>query len=453
MDREAMQERFGIIGTSHGVKQALDRVRLVAATEITVLIQGESGVGKELFAQALHEMSRRRHKRMLVMNCGAMPEGLIESELFGNEKGAYTGAVERRQGYFEEADGSTIFLDEIGEMPLNAQVRLLRVLETGEFSRVGSSVVLKSDVRILAATNKDLGKEVEAGRFREDLYYRLSTVLLHVPPLRERREDILPIFDFFQHRFTQKYNTSAPRMESSARDLLTRYRWPGNIRELRNVAEQTVVLLRGSAISEEDIRPYLRGVSAGGSGVGLIPIGSGQGPSEDPANARERELIYRILVELRVEVRELKEQIALLVAAGRSSVSTDPTAVRDPSRLLVLHEDPPSHSDFIEEAPYEFESPGEFESSSKYESSRKFESPRGFESPGKPEIADSKASHSLISLDGDLPTLEFAERTLILTALERFEGNRRQTAESLGISERTLYRKLKDIEASETETA
>lgn len=436
MDRQSMQERFGIIGTSHGVKQALDRVRLVAGTEITVLIQGESGVGKELFAQALHEMSRRRHKRMLVMNCGAMPEGLIESELFGNEKGAYTGAVERRQGYFEEADGSTIFLDEIGEMPLNAQVRLLRVLETGEFSRVGSSVVLKSDVRVIAATNKDLGKEVEAGRFREDLYYRLSTVLLHVPPLRERREDILPIFDHFQHRFTQKYNTSAPRMEANARDLLTRYRWPGNIRELRNVAEQTVVLLRGNAISEEDIRPYLRGVSVGGSGVGLVSIGGGTSSAEEPASARERELIYRILVELRVEVRELKEQIALLVAAGRTAkASTETQIVRDPSRLLVVHDEPSNHTDFIEEAPYEFESPGELESQ------------------GEGEAAAPNPSNNLISLDGDLPTLEFAERTLILTALQRYEGNRRLTAESLGISERTLYRKLKDIEASETATA
>jgi DNA-binding NtrC family response regulator len=429
MDRQAMQERFGIIGTSAGMRQALDRVRLVAGTDITVLIQGESGVGKELFAQALHEMSRRRHKQMLVMNCGAMPEGLIESELFGNEKGAYTGAVERRQGYFEEADGSSIFLDEIGEMPLKAQVRLLRVLETGEFSRVGSSTLLRSDVRVIAATNKDLGKEVEAGRFREDLYYRLSTVLLHVPPLRDRREDILPIFDHFQHRFTQKYNSSAPRMDSSARDLLIRYRWPGNIRELRNVAEQTVVLLRGNDISEEDIRPYLRGVTAGGTGVGLVSIGSGSGSNDESAIARERELIYRILVELRVEVREMKEQIAQLVAASRNTGSTETKVVSDPSRLLAMRDQSQNHDDFIEEAPYEFASPSDSD-----------------------EARNSELG-PLISLDGDLPTLEYAERTLILTALKRFEGNRRQTAESLGISERTLYRKLKDIEATEKATA
>ena len=248
MDRQSMQERFGIIGASSGVRNALDRVRLVASTEITVLIQGESGTGKELFAQALHETSGRRHRKMQVMNCGAIPEGLIESELFGAEKGAYTGAVERRQGYFEEADGSTIFLDEIGEMPLTAQVRLLRVLETGEFSRVGSTAILKSDVRVVAATNKDLAREVEAGRFREDLYYRLSTVILHVPPLRDRREDILPIFEHFQHRFSQQYNTSGRRLDLNAREMLMRYRWPGNIRELRNVAEQTVVLRTGDTI-------------------------------------------------------------------------------------------------------------------------------------------------------------------------------------------------------------
>ena len=422
MDRQSMQERFGIIGTSAGVKHALDRVRLVASTDITVLIQGESGVGKELFAQALHETSRRRHKQMLVMNCGAMPEGLIESELFGNEKGAYTGAVEKRQGYFEEADGSTIFLDEIGEMPLSAQVRLLRVLETGEFNRVGSSTVMRSDVRVIAATNKELGKEVEAGRFREDLYYRLSTVILTVPPLRERREDILPIFNHFQHRFSQKYNSSAPLLDTGARELLVRYRWPGNIRELRNVAEQTVVLLRGDGISEEDIRPYLRGVSSGGSGMGLIPLGSGSSRSTDePAGARERELIYRVLLELRVEVREIKEQIAKLGGGTtRTGAPAETPSVHDPGRLLVMHDDDPGNANFIEEAPYEFEA-----------------------------SSDEDSIESQRAADAELPTLEDSERTLILSALKRFEGNRRQTAESLGISERTLYRKLKDIEAAE----
>lgn len=412
MDRQAMQERFGIVGQSAGVRQALDRVRMVAATEITVLVQGESGVGKELFAQAIHETSRRRHKPLLIMNCGAIPEGLIESELFGAEKGAYTGAVERRIGYFEEADGGSIFLDEIGEMPLTAQVRLLRVLETGEFSRVGSTNILKSDVRVIAATNKDLAREVEAGRFREDLYYRLSTVILNVPPLRDRREDILPIFEHFQYRFGQRYNSSPPDLDYSAKELLLRYRWPGNIRELRNVAEQTVVLMRGASISAEDLQPYLRGVNSPGGGLGLVPSGHRSPHEEDGTGARERELIYRALIELRGEVKELKEQISLLVNAARTNAP-----VSDPGRMLVVHEDRTPHSPYIEDAPFEFD--------------------------GEPDEVSSLIEEP--SPTG-LPTLEDAERTLILSALKRFDNNRRQTAEALGISERTLYRKLKDIE-------
>ncbi len=424
MDRQALQERFGIVGQSSGIRQALDRVRQVAATEITVLIQGESGVGKELFAQAIHELSARRHNPMLIMNCGAIPEGLIESELFGAEKGAYTGAVERRIGYFEEADGGTIFLDEIGEMPLTAQVRLLRVLETGEFSRVGSTNIMRSDVRVVAATNKDLAVEVEAGRFREDLYYRLSTVILHVPPLRERREDILPIFEHFQHRFGQRYNSSAPDLDLSAKELLLRYRWPGNIRELRNVAEQTVVLLRGSSVSAEDLRPYLRGVNSPGGGLGLVPLG-GKGAAEEEGGARERELIYRALLELRGEVKELKDQIAPLVAAARGSAP-----LQDPGRLLVMHDDDMHRSEisrpdepFIEDAPYEFDA--------------------------DPDDVSSLIEEDVAEGNEMLPTLEDAERHLILTALKRFDNNRRQTAEALGISERTLYRKIKDIEEAE----
>lgn len=425
-----MQERFGIIGGSSGVRQALDRVRQVAGTEITVLVEGESGVGKELFAQAIHEMSARRHKSMLIMNCGAIPEGLIESELFGAEKGAYTGAVERRIGYFEEADGGSIFLDEIGEMPLTAQVRLLRVLETGEFSRVGSTTNQKSDVRVIAATNKDLAREVEAGRFREDLYYRLSTVILHVPPLRDRRDDILPIFEHFQHRFAQQYNSSAPRLDLSAKEMLLRYRWPGNIRELRNVAEQSVVLLRGDSVSSEDLRQFLRGVTAGGGGMGLVPLGA-VGSAEEPAGARERELIYRTLLEMRGEVKELKEQIAALVATARSSGS-GPT-VQDPGRLLVMHEDHPRSEPFIEEAPYEFESGAD---------------QSGYSSRIEDDlIRDEVRGREVVA---EMQTLEEAERTLILSALKRFENNRRQTAEALGISERTLYRKLKEIEAAES---
>jgi DNA-binding NtrC family response regulator len=265
---------------------------------------------------------------------------------------------------------------------------------------------------VIAAPNKDLAREVEAGRFREDLYYRLSTVILHVPPLRDRREDILPIFEHFQYRFGQRYNSSPPDLDYSAKELLLRYRWPGNIRELRNVAEQTVVLLRGASISAEDLQPYLRGVNSPGGGLGLVPSGHRSSHEEDVTGARERELIYRALIELRGEVKELKEQISLLVNAARTNAP-----VSDPGRMLVVHEDRTPPNPYIEDAPFEFDAePDDLASL--------------IEDPAAPE----------------LPTLEDAERTLILSALKRFDNNRRQTAEALGISERTLYRKLKDIE-------
>jgi len=421
MDRASVQERFGIIGSSDALRHALERVRQVAGTEITVLIQGESGVGKELFAEALHQLSKRRHKPMLSVNCAAIPEGLIESELFGNEKGAYTGTVERRAGYFEEANGSTIFLDEIGEMPLTAQVRLLRVLETGEFSRVGSSSVLKSDVRVIAATNKDLAREVGQSRFREDLYYRLSTVVLEIPPLRERSADILPIFNSFQHRFSQKYNIPMRELDDSAKSLLLRYRWPGNARELRNLAEQIVVLQRGEIITADDIRPYLRGVSTSGSELGLLPVPH-EAMGESP-ESRERELIYRTLLELRTEVREMKERIgALLTRQPHEWRKDEDDEDEGPGRYLIVRDDDADAVQaLIEDAAFEIE---------------------GMSSQERSGDGETK----LHAYKGELPTLDSAERMLIEEALERFDGNRRQTAQALGISERTLYRKIKEFE-------
>ncbi|GIV61475.1 MAG: sigma-54-dependent Fis family transcriptional regulator [Rhodothermaceae bacterium] len=428
MDRAALQERFGIIGQSPALLRELDRARQVAPTDITVLIEGESGVGKELFAQAIHELSPRRHKPLVVVNCGAIPEGLIESELFGNEKGAYTGAVERRSGYFEQADGGTIFLDEIGEMPLAAQVRLLRVLETGTFSRVGSSTLLKTDVRVIAATNKDLAREVEAGRFREDLYYRLSTVILRIPPLRERGEDILLIFDYFLHRFAQKYNSSHKRLSEDARELLLRYRWPGNVRELRNVAEQAVVLHRGDVLTAEDLRAYLRGVSAAGVQAGLVPVSRSNARDDE---TRERELIYRALLELRLEIREMKDQLADLVARLGTALPHGIVGRNDEGDLVIVRKaSPENYAAYIEDVAYEIEG----------EADRRLvpvTSPRSADKERDDERDDEKP----------LPTLEDAERQLIAEALRRFDGNRRQTARALGISERTLYRKLKEIEA------
>ncbi len=426
MDRQAIQERFGIIGGSQAIHNVIDRLRLVARTDINVLIQGESGVGKELFANAIHEMSARKHGPLVIVNCGAIPEGLIESELFGAEKGAYTGSVERRIGYFEEADGGTIFLDEIGELPLAAQVRLLRVLETGQFSRVGSSTTRTTDARVIAATNRDLAREVEARRFREDLYYRLSTVVLNVPPLRERREDILPIFEVYLHRFVQKYNSPGKRLDESARQLLLHYHWPGNVRELRNVAEQCVVLHRGNTLTADDIRPFLRGVGRGRPGE-LIPVGRLE-QGDVAADGRERELIYRALLELRHEVRDLREQIGSLASGGVIPVHREAVerarVPEEPGRYVIVREaDRDDYAPLIEDVPFEIENEEEATFTN-----GQTEEPR-------PVIEEN-----------ELPTLEQAERQLIAEALRRFEGNRRQTAKTLGISERTLYRKLKEYD-------
>lgn len=429
MDRQALQERFGIIGNSAGIRQVMERVMQVARTEISVLVWGESGVGKELIAQALHQVSPRRQRPLIVVNCGAIPEGLIESELFGAEKGAYTGSVERRSGYFEEANGSSIFLDEIGEMPLAAQVRLLRVLESGEYSRVGSSTVRRTDVRIIAATNKDLGEEVQRGRFREDLYYRLSTVIIPVPPLRERTEDILPIFEVFLHRFAQQYKIPAKQLDASALQVLMRYRWPGNIRELRNVAEQAIVLVRSNVVTADILQSFMRGVTSSGAGSGLVPLSS----SEDAQDARERELIYRALLEMRIELRELKEQIAELVTQGTGTPRPMPHDYREPPTadrrdyLIVRPNDEEPLSSLIEDVSYEIES----DDTAVYLE-------LGAGSTSSNGDSDEKRT--------PFPTLEDAERQLISQALDYFDGNRRQTAKALGISERTLYRKIKDME-------
>ena len=422
MDREAIQERFGIIGTSPGIRRVIDKIRLVARTDVTVLLTGESGSGKELVAHAIHELSGRARGPMVVVNSGAIPEGLVESELFGAEKGSYTGADRQRTGFFEQADKGTIFLDEIGEMPLAAQVRLLRVLESGEFSRVGASELQRVDVRTVAASNRDLAREVEAGRFREDLYYRLSTVLIEIPPLRARPEDILPIFETFLEEFARRYDAPFKRLVDDAVDVLTGYRWPGNVRELRNVAEQSVVLTRGSTLSGDNLRPLLRGVSAaGGSGLVL----ASEKPFDEFRETRERELIYRLLLELRMEVKALREILqngtdAKFDRADFASSSSTPPVIPTPShdRALPPHEPDAAETpdetgdevDIIEDALYEIEGG---------------------------------------SSDQPLPTIEEAERILIEEALRRFEGNRRETARALGISERTLYRKLQSLDIEE----
>jgi DNA-binding NtrC family response regulator len=489
MDRASIQERFGIIGSSDAIKHVIDRARQVARTDITVLLQGESGVGKELVAQVVHEISPRRHKPIVIVNCGAIPEGLIESELFGAEKGAYTGSVERRTGYFEEADGSTIFLDEIGEMPKQAQVRLLRVLESGTFSRVGSSQQQQTDARVVAATNKDLGREVKAGRFRKDLYYRLSTVLIEVPPLRERRDDIPELFAHFLHRLGQEYNSPMKKLTEGARELVQRYHWPGNVRELRNAAEQAVVLLRQDEVTAADLRPFLRDLG-GGEAPNTRPALMRVDADADP-NAgetfRERELLYRALLEMRMEMREMKEQLQSLVSTVGIAVPRDIVEAKDfPARyedLVVVREasgeetafrraaapaEDPSYGSLIKDVVYEVEPSEETPSreastgrSARAEVARSLSGDAGTAAetaprnppPGlvpaersAPAPGDASEPAEENAEPASLPTLEEAERELIKEALHRFDGNRRQTARALGISERTLYRKIKDID-------
>ena len=440
MDRRAIQERFGILGDSPALRGVLDRLRQVAPVDITVLLEGESGVGKELFATALHGLSRRRHKAFVVVNCGAIPEGLIESELFGSEKGAYTGSVGQRTGFFEEADGGTLFLDEVGEMPLQAQVRLLRVLETGQFSRVGSSQVQTTDARIVAATNKDLGEEVAAGRFREDLYYRLSPVIVRIPPLRQRPEDIGPLFETFMRRIARRYDAPVPRLEPDARRLLLQYGWPGNVRELRNVAEQAVVLTRGGALGAEALRPYLRGISAAAGLAPRAPEASGDG--------RETALLYRAILDVRADIGELRELLGGRTdGGGRPPVPQLPSAggtVRDAADYdgLEVAYEPPAPAPVYDAADTDFH----IEDDDLVEASGApyGEAALGASGGGTFSLPDSLEDALAQGLP--LPTIEEAEEALLREALRRYDGNRRQTAEALGISERTLYRKVKGLD-------
>jgi transcriptional regulator with PAS, ATPase and Fis domain len=469
MDRASIQDRFGIVGESDALKNVIDRARQVAKTDITVLLQGESGVGKELIAQMLHELSMRRHDPMVVVNCGAIPEGLIESELFGAEKGAYTGAVEQRVGYFEEADGSTIFLDEIGEMPKAAQVRLLRVLENGRFSRVGASQQQEVDVRVVAATNKDLAEEVREGRFRKDLYYRLSTVLIDIPPLRERQEDILPLFESFLHRFSKDYNSSRKRLTDDAEELIASYRWPGNVRELRNLAEQATVLLREDEVSANELRPLLRDIGQTEPSTDLVRVDEQerrQREEDAGEDVRQRELLYRAILEMRMDLREMKDQMQSLISdvgvvvprevAERGDFPGDYddfVVVRnadDPTpsgRPRSRPDDPEDMDSLIRDVVYEVDEEGPARPTTPREPRPDRSSPSEQSAASPPPAASAAPTEAPSDeAEDDLPTLEEAEKDLIARALKQFDGNRRKTAEALGISERTLYRKLKDID-------
>jgi DNA-binding NtrC family response regulator len=376
MERKEFQKQMGILGESVEIKEIIDVVLQVAPTDITVLISGESGTGKELIAKAIHAASPRANKSLVTVNCGAIPEGIMESELFGHEKGAFTGATELRKGYFEIADGGTIFLDEIGEMPLATQVKFLRVLENGEFMRVGASTPRKADVRVIAATNKDLEHEVRNGNFREDLFYRLRSVNIRVPPLRDRREDIPLFFNAFVRDFCERNNLTFAGITDEAMQLFVNYDWPGNIRELKNVVESMLVIERGKRLEPEDVRKHLRGNRENHEERNL-PVFLNR-----TAEQAERELLYRALVEMRKDILEVKNLVA----------------------HQLMHQAPV--------AP-----PSEY-------------SVEGVE-------ANVQEAEESMALDE-------VERKMIINALDRFHGNRRLAARALRISERTLYRKIKE---------
>lgn len=418
---QAIKQRFGIIGQSKELGQALDTAIRVAATDLTVLIKGESGVGKEIFSQVIHSLSPRKHNKFIAINCGAIPAGTINSELFGHEKGAFTGATAERKGYFETVDGGTIFLDEVGELPLDTQAFLLRVLETGEFIRVGSSVNQKTNVRVIAATNVDLEQRIGIGKFREDLYYRLNTVPINVPALKNRREDIHLLFRKFAADFAEKYRTSSIRLDDQALLLVENYSWPGNIRELKNVAEQLSVLSEEKLITAEDLINYIPNIRHRN-----LPALRKNG---DDAGLGEREILYKLLFEMKSDLNDLKALVFELISNNdltlpdnrsmrqiqglRFSKSSDSGREHDYaddlSRLYEQHEDLPEGSNL------------------------------------QPIIID-KSNQKSFSRSEEVEenlSLEDMEKEMIDRALKKYKGRRKDAAEELGISERTLYRKIK----------
>jgi transcriptional regulator with PAS, ATPase and Fis domain len=420
---QSVKQRFGIIGNNIGLNRALEKALQVASTDISVLVIGESGVGKENIPKIIHQFSHRKHSKYIAVNCGAIPEGTIDSELFGHEKGAFTGATQTRSGYFEVADGGTIFLDEVGELPLPTQVRLLRVLETGEFIKVGSSKVQKTNARIVAATNVNMMEAIEKGKFREDLYYRLSTVEITLPPLRERKEDIVLLFRKFASDFAQKYHMPPLQLDEHAQALLTEYRWSGNIRQLRNVAEQLSVLEKERKINAATMRTYLpdRGKQ--------LPAVVGKKEKESDFSS-EREILYKVLFDMKNDLNDLKKLTLDLMNNGTSE------GVQEKNQGLI-------EKIYGKESSDATESETESLSLATYEP----EVPQ----TTKAEPVDKYAYAETIEEEEPL-SLQAKELEMIKQALVRCKGKRKLAAKELGISERTLYRKIKQYDLHEVES-
>jgi transcriptional regulator with PAS, ATPase and Fis domain len=407
MDVQKIKQRFEIIGSTHVLNRAIDIARQVAPTDLSVLITGESGTGKEVFPKIIHAFSVRKHGQYIAVNCGAIPEGTIDSELFGHEKGSFTGANEARQGYFEVASGGTIFLDEVAELPLSTQVRLLRVLETGEYLRVGSSKVKKTDVRVIAATNVNLLQAIDNGRFREDLYYRLNTVPIQVPPLRERPEDIPLLFRKFSVDFADKYRMPSITLDDDARRLLVAYTWPGNVRQLKNVTEQISVIEENRVIGPEILQKYLPGYNSNKLPA-LI-----KGANDEPSFANEREILYKILFDMRNDVNDLKKLVLTMLEGDSEHVTHREETKGIISNLYKGVENvlPKTHK---------------------------------INSESTSIIHEQPIYHDTEELTEESLSLIDKEKEMIIRALDKYNGRRKNAAQELGISERTLYRKIKE---------
>lgn len=414
---QAIKQRFGIIGNDTGLNRAIEKAIQVAPTDISVLVTGESGVGKESIPKIIHQLSHRKHGKYIAVNCGAIPEGTIDSELFGHEKGAFTGATQTRSGYFEVADGGTIFLDEVGELPLTTQVRLLRVLENGEFIKVGSSKVQKTNVRIVAATNVNMFEAIQKEKFREDLYYRLSTVEINLPPLRERKDDIHLLFRKFASDFALKYKMPTIRLDEQATQLLLKYRWSGNIRQLRNVAEQISVLERNRTITPDVLRNYLPN-----TGSNLPAVVNTSKSESDFSN--EREILYKVLFDMKSDLNDLKKLTMELMQSGNAK------DVQESNKGLIQkiygnEEDTVIPEEKLEVLSIPQEATPEIEvidnTQDKYHFAEEIE-------------------------EEETLSLHDKELELIKKSLERHNGKRKLAAAELGISERTLYRKIKQYD-------
>lgn len=412
MNIQRVKQRFGIIGNSVGLNRAIDIAIQVAPTDLSVLITGESGVGKEVFPQIVHQFSSRKHGSYIAVNCGAIPEGTIDSELFGHEKGSFTGAYDSRKGYFEVANGGTIFLDEVAELPLSTQVRLLRVLETGEFLRVGSSKIIKTDVRVIAATNVDIARAIQENKFREDLFYRLNTVPVYIPPLRERKEDIHLLFRKFALDFAERNRMPAINLTDDAVQMLANYRWPGNIRQLKNITEQISVIETNREIDAVSLRQYLPDFYED-----KLPA-LYNNPIDQKTFNTEREILYKILFEMKSDMNDLKKLVLEIMQKG-GDIDTQ------------LHEE---NAHLIEKL---------------YDNEAQLPRAQDLVKPGYDNFRAEDNIQDTEEIIEESLSLEEKEKELIVKALQKHNGKRKHAAQELGISERTLYRKIKEYDLNE----